>query len=119
MADRPLNVWVVDDDQSVRWVLEKALSQADMESRSFERAEHLLEAIAHAEPDVLITDVRMPEISNKWGPFMAPTTTNRNGGITLPKESPFSLILSFTDVSTFSEEKSSILSRTPIRSFII
>jgi two-component system nitrogen regulation response regulator GlnG len=58
MADRRLNVWVVDDDQSVRWVLEKALSQADMESRSFERAEHLLEAIAHAEPDVLITDVR-------------------------------------------------------------
>jgi len=63
MADRPLNVWVVDDDQSVRWVLEKALSQADMESRSFERAEHLLEAIAHAEPDVLITDVRMPGMS--------------------------------------------------------
>ncbi len=46
MPDRPLNVWVVDDDQSVRWVLEKALSQADMECRSFERAEHLLEAIA-------------------------------------------------------------------------
>jgi len=63
MADRPLNVWVVDDDQSVRWVLEKALSQADMECRSFERAEHLLEAIAHTEPDVLITDVRMPGMS--------------------------------------------------------
>ena len=46
MAKRPLNVWIVDDDQSVRWVLEKALKQADMETRSFERAEHLLEAIA-------------------------------------------------------------------------
>ena len=63
MNDQGLNVWVVDDDQSVRWVLEKALRQADMESRSFERAEHLLEAIEHDAPDVLITDVRMPGMS--------------------------------------------------------
>ena len=63
MAANPINVWVVDDDQSVRWVLEKALRQADMESRSFERAEHLLEAIEHDTPDVLITDVRMPGMS--------------------------------------------------------
>src|SRR5210317_431426 len=63
MAKRPLNVWIVDDDQSVRWVLEKSLKQADMETRSFERAEHLLEAIADGEPDVLITDVRMPGMS--------------------------------------------------------
>ena len=63
MANGPLNVWVVDDDQSVRWVLEKALRQADMETRSFERAEHLLEALEDAQPDVLITDVRMPGMS--------------------------------------------------------
>ncbi len=63
MNDRPLNVWVVDDDQSVRWVLEKALRQAGMNSRSFERAEHLLDALAHEDPDVLITDVRMPGMS--------------------------------------------------------
>ncbi|MDJ0906335.1 MAG: nitrogen regulation protein NR(I) [Woeseiaceae bacterium] len=63
MNDQPLNVWVVDDDQSVRWVLEKALRQAGMNARTFERAEHLLEAIAHGEPDVLITDVRMPGMS--------------------------------------------------------
>jgi len=62
-ATDSLNVWVVDDDQSVRWVLEKALRQADMQSRSFERAEHLLEAIEHETPDVLITDVRMPGMS--------------------------------------------------------
>lgn len=60
MADKGLTVWIVDDDQSVRWVLEKALAQAGMESRSFERAEHLLEAIGHSSPDVLITDIRMP-----------------------------------------------------------
>ncbi len=63
MASRPLNVWIVDDDQSVRWVLEKALKQADMETRTFERAEHLLEAIDETQPDVLITDVRMPGMS--------------------------------------------------------
>ena len=63
MASRPLQVWIVDDDQSVRWVLEKALKQADIETRSFERAEHLLDAIGDDEPDVLITDVRMPGMS--------------------------------------------------------
>ena len=55
-----LEVWVVDDDQSVRWVLEKALRQADMRPRSFERGEHLLDAMEKETPDVLITDVRMP-----------------------------------------------------------
>ena len=60
MSDQALTVWIVDDDQSVRWVLEKALGQAGMQSRSFERAEHLLEAISHSTPDVLITDIRMP-----------------------------------------------------------
>ena len=63
MNNRQLKVWVVDDDQSVRWVLEKALKQADMETRSFERAEHLLDAIGDGQPDVLITDVRMPGMS--------------------------------------------------------
>lgn len=53
-------VWIVDDDASVRWVLEKALQQAEIQTRSFERAEHLLEAIEHTQPDVLLTDVRMP-----------------------------------------------------------
>ncbi len=63
MSKQALNVWVVDDDQSVRWVLEKALRQAGMESRSFDRAEHLLDAIETGSPDVLITDVRMPGMS--------------------------------------------------------
>ncbi len=67
MVSRHLRVWIVDDDQSVRWVLEKALNQASMETRCFARAEHLLEAIdettAKESPDVLITDVRMPGMS--------------------------------------------------------
>ncbi len=60
MGDSQLTVWIVDDDQSVRWVLEKALGQAGMKTRSFERSEHLLEAIGHGTPEVLITDIRMP-----------------------------------------------------------
>ena len=63
MTGAAINVWIVDDDQSVRWVLEKALKQAGMQPRSFERAEHLLEAIERSRPDVLVTDVRMPGMS--------------------------------------------------------
>jgi two-component system nitrogen regulation response regulator GlnG len=56
-----LNVWVVDDDASVRWVLERALGNEGMATRSFDSAEALLAALAGArQPDVLITDVRMP-----------------------------------------------------------
>jgi len=63
MTESTITAWIVDDDQSVRWVLEKSLKQADIETRSFERAEHLLEAIDADTPDVLITDVRMPGMS--------------------------------------------------------
>jgi len=63
MTERSLNVWIVDDDQSVRWVLEKALNQAGIETRSFERAEQLLQAMDEGAPDVLLTDVRMPGMS--------------------------------------------------------
>lgn len=62
MRTAELDVWIVDDDQSVRWVLEKALRQANMTARVFERAEPLLKAIEHGQPDVLLTDVRMPGI---------------------------------------------------------
>ncbi len=62
MSSPEPDVWVVDDDPSVRWVLERALRQGGFRARTFERAEHLLEAIERRRPDVLITDVRMPGI---------------------------------------------------------
>jgi len=54
------SAWVIDDDQSIRWVLEKALEKADMDVKSFSSASGILETLERGQPDVLITDVRMP-----------------------------------------------------------
>jgi two-component system nitrogen regulation response regulator GlnG len=53
-------VWVVDDDRSIRWVLEKAFKQADMEVKSYEQADSVLKALNSAQPDAIISDIRMP-----------------------------------------------------------
>ncbi|MFK7829688.1 MAG: nitrogen regulation protein NR(I) [Congregibacter sp.] len=53
-------VWVVDDDQSIRWVLERALEQAGIEQQSFEDAESILLQLSQERPDVIISDIRMP-----------------------------------------------------------
>jgi len=53
-------VWIVDDDESIRWVLEKALKSADVDIESFSRPEKVLEKIEDENPDVIITDIRMP-----------------------------------------------------------
>jgi two-component system nitrogen regulation response regulator GlnG len=57
-----LNVWIVDDDESIRWVIEKSLSRAGMQVTSFPGAAELLDALADAAPDVLISDIRMPGV---------------------------------------------------------
>jgi two-component system nitrogen regulation response regulator GlnG len=53
-------VWVVDDDRSIRWVLEKALQKASIEARCFPNAGGLLDALDQAKPDAILTDIRMP-----------------------------------------------------------
>ncbi len=53
-------VWVIDDDRSIRWVLEKAFKQAELEVKSFENAENVLNALQHTQPDVIVSDIRMP-----------------------------------------------------------
>jgi two-component system, NtrC family, nitrogen regulation response regulator GlnG len=63
MATPGLSVWVVDDDESVRWVLEQALKQAHMFPRAFETGEEFFGALKLGRPDVLITDIRMPDMS--------------------------------------------------------
>lgn len=57
---KPLNVWLVDDDASIRWVLERALRQGGMSPTAFDHADTALAALRRDRPDVLITDIRMP-----------------------------------------------------------
>jgi len=53
-------VWVVDDDSSIRWVLEKALAQAGITTECFEDGDKLLGRITTEQPEVIISDIRMP-----------------------------------------------------------
>ncbi|WP_036253612.1 nitrogen regulation protein NR(I) [Methylobacter sp. BBA5.1] len=53
-------VWIIDDDKSIRWVLEKALEKAAIATRSFANAKELLTALQHDLPNALLTDIRMP-----------------------------------------------------------
>ena len=55
-------VWIVDDDSSIRWVLEKALTNANISVGTFHNPEDLLTALAHHQPEVIISDIRMPNM---------------------------------------------------------
>jgi len=55
-------VWVVDDDRSIRWVLERALQKAGIQPRCFSSASQLLDALETSIPDAILTDIRMPGI---------------------------------------------------------
>ena len=53
-------IWIVDDDQSIRFVLEKALAREDFAVRSFTNPRDVIAALADDEPQVLVSDIRMP-----------------------------------------------------------
>jgi two-component system nitrogen regulation response regulator GlnG len=53
-------IWIVDDDQSIRFVLEKALARDDLAVRSFSNPRDVLAALEDDEPQVLVSDIRMP-----------------------------------------------------------
>ena len=55
-----LRVWIIDDDSSIRWVLERALRNGGLQPRAFDAAEPALDALVREVPDVLMTDIRMP-----------------------------------------------------------
>ena len=59
MSTQP-EIWVIDDDRSIRWVLEKALSQAQLLAHTFETADKALARLKRDKPAVIITDIRMP-----------------------------------------------------------
>jgi two-component system, NtrC family, nitrogen regulation response regulator GlnG len=53
-------IWIVDDDQSIRWVLEKALARENFATRSFSGVRDALAALEQESPQVLVSDIRMP-----------------------------------------------------------
>ena len=53
-------IWIVDDDSSIRWVMEKALTRAGLDCRAFESADDVLTALSSEEPMVVVSDIRMP-----------------------------------------------------------
>ncbi len=57
------SVWILDDDRSIRWVLEKSLSKTGMNTVSFENGDDLLRRLEQESPDAIISDIRMPGIS--------------------------------------------------------
>jgi two-component system nitrogen regulation response regulator GlnG len=58
--DRACRVWVIDDDRSIRWVLQKTLEKADMDVTCFESADRVLNFLDKQTPDVVVSDIRMP-----------------------------------------------------------
>ncbi|MCD9480217.1 nitrogen regulation protein NR(I) [Photobacterium phosphoreum] len=53
-------IWVVDDDSSIRWVLERTLTNAGMKCETFADADSVLAALERNVPDVLVSDIKMP-----------------------------------------------------------
>ena len=53
-------VWIIDDDRSIRWVLEKALTREGIEFKSFASADEAGQALTQGAPQVVISDIRMP-----------------------------------------------------------
>ncbi len=61
--NKQTRVWVVDDDASIRWVLDKALGSAGFATTVFDNADDVLARVRRTPPDVIITDIRMPGTS--------------------------------------------------------
>lgn len=53
-------VWIIDDDRSIRWVFEKALTRADLAFKTFASVAEALNALEHEQPQVVVSDIRMP-----------------------------------------------------------
>ncbi|SBS26869.1 Nitrogen regulation protein NR(I) [Marinomonas spartinae] len=53
-------VWIVDDDRSIRWVLEKTLEQEGIQCQLFDSADNLVKMLSQEQPSAIISDIRMP-----------------------------------------------------------
>ena len=59
---KPNHIWIIDDDRSIRWVLERTLNQEGLQTTAFDTGDAALQALEAEAPDVVITDIRMPGI---------------------------------------------------------
>jgi two-component system nitrogen regulation response regulator GlnG len=84
-------IWIVDDDASIRWVLEKALARENLETRSFANAREALAAFETDTPQVLVSDIRMPGES---GLDLLAMVTERHPGL------PVIIITAFSDLDS-------------------
>ena len=53
-------IWVADDDEAIRLVLEEGLNSSGFEVTTFSDGESLIESLSHGEPDLIISDIKMP-----------------------------------------------------------
>lgn len=56
-------IWIIDDDRSIRWVLEKTLTQSDFECDCFDRADGVFTRLKRQIPAAILTDIRMPGLN--------------------------------------------------------
>ena len=84
-------IWIVDDDESIRWVLEKALARENLATKSFANARDAIAALEFDTPQVLVSDIRMPGAS---GLDLLQTVKNRYPGL------PVIIITAFSDLDS-------------------
>ena len=60
---KPTCVWIIDDDRSIRWVLEKALLREDIPCMTFSSASDALREMERSQPSAVMSDIRMPGVS--------------------------------------------------------
>lgn len=64
MMIKPLTtLWIIDDDRSIRWVLEKALQQEGLDITPFDNGDEALKQLVHHQPTAILSDVRMSGIN--------------------------------------------------------
>lgn len=84
-------IWIVDDDESIRWVLEKALARENLVTKSFSNGSDALDELEHSAPQVLISDIRMPGES---GLALLQTIKEKHPGL------PVIIITAFSDLDS-------------------
>ena len=58
--DKKATIWIIDDDRSIRWVLEKAFRQTDINVETFENASGIMDLLSQSQPNAIVSDIRMP-----------------------------------------------------------